>query len=355
MSTATEKASRADVLEAVELLEQAVSAWEVAEEPLAQFNGRTVKAISDAMITAATELFDALATPGIDREAWDLVLAVDRFEAALMNWAQRSQSKPHSTDPGGGSEVWGPYGDLLRAKTPRRMRKPTPMKSLTAQNVSFRQIAKEYGWYLADGTTPDETKVMEELSEPGLHYRPDSYVHPHDARYLAELESQWNKRCEGLSEDGSAFGAMAAANRAEAPRRQKEWKAPPEPIEELLRQNVGIVQIAKMHRVDVDEVRQIAADLGIYSDPSVYAFVRQHPHAPAEAVQQQEKAETLRINPRSEYSDIEERIVALSEDGHPPGVIARVLKANGHPEITHQRVTRVLQNWAEAEPATNEE
>lgn len=339
--------TRDDVLEAVEQLEAAVSAWEQAEEPTAEYQGRTVKAISDALVDGATELFNTLATADIEPEAWPLVLAADRFEAALINWAKRTESQPHRTDPEGGTEVWGPYQELLRAKTPRRWRQPTPIKALIAQNVTYRQIAKEYGWYLSDGRTPDETRVLEEISNPGMHYKPDSYVHPHDARYLRELEAQWNERCEGLEEGTSEFGELAAASRREdAPKRKKEWKPPPESIEELLRQNVNIAQIAKMHRVELDDVRRLAAEIGVFNDPSVWAFVKGQDTP--DLAQQRHKAEILRTNSHPECLDIEERIVAISEDGHPPGRVAEILRENGHPEITHQRVTRVLKAWAES-------
>lgn len=340
--------SRADVLELVGEFRAQLRHWEEADEPVVQWRGRESKVISQALCESAVALFDAVETQWIEQDAWELCLGLDRFQKALTAWAQKVESSPMTTDPQGGTAVWGPWNDVLRLLEPRRRRRPSPIRSLEAEKVSHRQIAKEYGWYLPDGT-PDERKVIEEITEPGKHYDEARYIHPNDEAHDARIQQAWEQRCEGLGKE-SEFGRKSRGVESFKPTR--EWRKPPETIEQLLKQGVPLNQIARMHRVDLDEVKAEAAAIGLWTDAEVVRYARENID---QAFARREQLEMAKINSHPEYGQsLEERVLAISLDGHPPDMVARVLQRNGFGEASKELVTSILQRIDSEQPEATE-
>ena len=48
--------------------------------------------------------------------------------------------------------------------------------------------------------------VLEELAEPGRHYKPETYCHPKDAAWEKQLDERWASRCQDLAGE-SAYSA----------------------------------------------------------------------------------------------------------------------------------------------------
>jgi len=342
--------SRAEVLEAVDAFRQSVAEWEATDGPLVQWGGHPTKALSKEVEEAAAGLFSTLATTAIQQDAWDLVLAVDRFELAMVHWWQRIEGRASDVDPQGGDAVWHPWNDVLHALDVRRRRQPEAIQSLLAQKVNHRQIAKQYGWYRDDGVTPDERMVLEEIQQPGLHYDPATYMHPSDKKYLAQLTKKWEERTERLGEaEGSPFQQAKDQQLRRSGGQAKIDRPPaPESIEELVRQGVPIVQVAKMKNCHPDEVRRTAAQMGVFYDPSVYQFVG----TPKEQMDNRHKAEILKVNSHVEYgASLEDRVLAIADDGHPPGIIAQVLQANGFAQATPSVIENILLRAASEQEA----
>lgn len=116
------------------------------------------------------------------------------------------------------------------------------------QKVPHRQIALIYGWFLPNGV-PDEQKVREELAQPGRHVGPD-FIPPEERKRRERLANAVDQRRRLL-------------DRREHQEVSAKFKPAPESVEELLRQNVTIRQIAEMKGISQEEVVKEAKRLGI--------------------------------------------------------------------------------------------
>lgn len=326
----------AAVKEAVEKLNREIVDWQNADGPLVDYRGAPTRAISEALSQSCVTLFEFVDSDDIEPEAWPIVLAIDNFEREVTHHAEQTSVSPNNTDPGGGTPVWFAWNLVIRSLVPAKKRIPPPMTSLVAEGVRYRQIAKIFGWYEADGITPDERKVVEEINSPGKHFNPDTYVHPSDAKKEVDLQYQWEERRKArAAREGRTVLGPAKQSTA------KEWAPPPETIEQLLKQEVSIRQIAKMHRVEENEVRAIAADIGVFSDPLVVAIARDNEK---ENARKRRKIQVAKVNTHPELPTIEERVFEMTLDGHTPGMVAEAMQLAGFPQVTRAYVLDIIES-----------
>lgn len=325
--------SRQDLAAGLKTLDAEVARWEAADAPIVRWRNGPRKAISDRLIELFHELFEAVATADVADEIKPTVLKIDAFEDVLAEWAEECDLSPEDADPRGPIKLWAAYREIAMALTEYRPRKAEPIETLITQKVSDRQIALIYGWKQPDGS-PDTAKVLEEKAEPGKHYDPATWVHPSEAKAKAELDARWAQRSDRVD-----ARVADKHTRPEAP----------ETIEELIQQRVPSKQIAKMKRVDVEEVRQRAIELGIPLDGQ---FVRRTSPADkmaelreAEADREAEMAKKMeQQNADDDPGDppLIEQILSLYIDGKSPQQIADALQAD-HPKLTYQKVSRMIQ------------
>lgn len=318
------KVTRGRMLAAVERLEAAVQAWEASDDPslrryYKQPSGieREVKAISIALERAFVDLFHECHTREVEQDAWPLVLAIDNLEAKLTEFADR-QLLEANQDPSGSPELWCAYEEVLRAKKPYCPKRPEPIKQLVSENVPRAQIAKIYGFRRPDGSA-DVVKLQEEIENPGKHYQPETWVHPRDQQFWAEITAKWAARCDKLDQ--------AVEGRSQRPAKRDAL----ETVEELILQGVHAEQIAKMKRLSVDQVRTQAAEMGVSLDAqSVGYFTYWEAQRGMEAQRQERLRQAMghaAIHVHDELgSDREARILAMRDDGHSPRTILDSLR-----------------------------
>lgn len=328
-----------EIKEAVDFLEQVVSEWQSTpreEAAMVIWRGMDRQAVSQAIEEAAASLFDLIAGDDIEdsHAAHALVLAIDAFDDAFSKWAEQCQLTPDRTDPSGGPEVWEPFRRMLDARVQKVYPKPEPIEALVAGKVSHAQIAKIYGWRDASGA-PDILKVQEEITVPGMHYKPAAWVHPGESRAVADVADRW-----------AARNAKSRPSRTVA--KPKAPKETPETLDELIYDGVNVAQIAKMKRITPDAVRARAAELGVPLDGSILAAAaakRRMPSPTEDEEEIAEKAEALRILGANDYGDLGDdmkaRVLAISADGRPPRDIVKIL-AGAFPTLTYQKVTRLI-------------
>lgn len=329
--------TRQTLAPALKALDAEVARWEAADAPIVRWRTGPRKAISDSLIESFHEMFEAVATDDVSDDIKPIVLKIDAFEDALAEWAEACDLTPEDADPRGSAKLWAAFREVISSLTEYRPRKAESIETLVAQKVSDRQIAMIYGWKQEDGS-PDTTKVLEEKANPGTHYDPETWVHPSEMKAKAELDARWALRMDRVDA------------RVVAKHTQREA---PETLEELIQQRVPSKQIAKMKRVDVELVRQRAAELGVPLDGQ---FVRRT--SPADKMAELREADADReaelaqkMQPDADESgepSLLERILELYVDGKSPQQIADELKAD-HPKLTYQKVSRMIQ---EAEQQT---
>lgn len=339
-NTSAAELTRDQILAAVEKLEVVVGQWEQSrdESLMVYFRGNQVRQLSQAIEQAAMELFELCDTPAITRDAWPLVLEIDVLDGELEQFAERYAVAPDATDPHGPNSLWAAYQNVIKAKTPPRLHKIEPIQQLLAERVDRKNIAKIYGWRRPDGT-PDLDKLQEEISHPGTHYDPSTFVHPVDKRFWEAIEEKWFARVASFeaSEDGDS-------------RKTKLNKEAPESLDDLILQGVNAKQIAKMKKIDVDEVQARAAELGMALDGSTVAYASYADAQRAAATKAQDGLQSalniasLNIH-RELGNDQPGRIAAMLADGVAPRIVVDALRPH-FPTIRFQDVAMIISRRA---------
>lgn len=335
--------SRKAIVQAVQALKSAITAWEnmpLTQAPSTVWRGVPRKQVSQEIEEAAVELFDLVNRLDIEPSAYPLVLAIDYFDDTFSAWGEACSKAADRTDPSGSPEVWGAWTEVLRELTLRTYPLPEPIGALVNAKppVSPKQIAKIYGW-LDESGQADTQKVQEEMTAPGTHFDPKTWVHPSAKRFAAEMERKWAERAKRIAtvrQTGRATSRPEPVAKREAP----------ESIEELIRQGVNSEQISKMKKVTRAHVRAVAAELGLPLDGNVVAdvFRKGRPDSDEEK-EVAEQAEAMRIagiNSHEELGgDIKGRVLAMAADGVKPGDITKAL-ALADPNLNHQKVNKIL-------------
>jgi hypothetical protein len=337
--------SRKAIVQAVQALKRALTAWEnqpIHQAPTTLWRGVRRKQISGEVESAAQDLFDLVNRLDIEESAYPLVLEIDRFDDIWLAWAETCSKSPDQADPSGSPEVWAAWEQVLKELTPRSYSLPEPIGALANAKppVSPNQIAKIYGWYDEHGQ-PDTQKVQEEITTPGTHFNPKTWVHPSRKRFEAQMQRTWQERAKRV---GDARRSGPAESRPE----QRAKPEAPESVEELIRQGVNSAQIVKMKKTTMAHVRAVAAELGVPLDGNVVADVFRKGRADTDDEKDiAEKAETMRVaglNTHDELGgDIKGRVLAMSADGVKPGDITKALTL-ADPNLNHQKVVKILKD-----------
>lgn len=323
---------RSTVASAVRRVQDEIAIWQASDSPFVQWRGRTRKAISDLLIQAFHGLFDLVGTDDVANDAKNIILKIDAMEDALADWAQACDLTPEDADPKGSTALWAAWTEVLDALKQQRPRKPEDIATLVEQKVSDRQIALIYGWRDEAGE-PDLAKVREEKAKPGTHYDPTQWVHPAEVKIQAAIDQAWAERQQRIDDKVVSRHMPMVA---------------PESIEELIQQRVPSKQIAKMKRVDIEEVRAVAARIGVPLDGQFVrrvsavdrlADIRDEETQREASLEHQMARQTPSGD--SETSGLEDRVLDLYLDGQSPQEIAAAL-ASEFPNLTYQKVGRII-------------
>jgi hypothetical protein len=278
-----------------------------------------------------------------------MVQALDVVDQLLTRFVQAEQIVAGSQRPDGGHALDDAFKGLFAARRkPRVKRQPTPIKQLQAEGVFPSQIAKIYGWYLLDGNTrrPDIEKLQQEIDQPGRHYNADTWESPEDVKYWRQMQEWWDVRSKSVG--GQPLTNLKGELVVEA---RAEWRPPQESVDELILQGVNAAQVAKMHRINVEEVHERAAILGVALD-SNSVVASQFLQAQRERMKRdQERLQKAMANQNQgleTYPELGEdrdgRILRMSEDGVKARHISDALRRE-FPTITPTQVGMIVAKY----------
>lgn len=244
------------VLGASRQIAKAYEKWSLQDGPYVPFNGVMMKGMSQELVGSVEECIDGTADGdengqairNVSPEARRLMLCLDAIGYAFIKWVQDGSMGLSHARPTGSDELDCAFKHLIDVQSQRTLPHPTPVKTLMDQGAPLGTIALKYGWKQEDGS-PDIDKVYEELETPGTHYNKDTWVHPAHRSAMAEVEKQW-------------------ADRRPRPKlfHDDEKTAPKptlRPIEEMIAAHAPIEQIARLYKLEYDEVVEMAKMQGV--------------------------------------------------------------------------------------------
>jgi hypothetical protein len=347
--------SRQDVIHAWQSFGEAVTVWEASKAPvLVEWEGglsRSFELLEPAVVQLMQDLQDNTV---IEKSAWAIVLAIDEFITATIEWAEQVKVNPRGTNPSGSKAVWDAYREVRPAmedRLPERLESVASLLSL--RGITPQQVAVIYDWYDESGN-PDVDRVEEERLNPGRHTA--GTRNPARVKREKEIEARWKKRCEEFGGyDPSVFDGSDSTE-------QPPRKDPPAPesFEELLSyEGMTLEQVARMKQVSIDEVREHAREIAVMNTDV------------ARLMGAELAAERLTIDPTKvarknqieaslmeTYAGLEtkERVWAMADDGWNVGRICAGLRAHGV-GVSYEDVLRYLSQKPEvtSEPGQTEE
>lgn len=233
------------IINAVAELKRTHDAWENDSEA-----PRVPTAALEAAIETAIDVCAVGDIPGDCRQLVNAMGLVAREWQRFKDGAMTADFRPLPS-------FWGELGavfSLLKGAqaAPRKTREPVHV--LLAQGVSEYQITHPmHGWFnpeterwegplLDEYGNTDFAKLYKERDKPGSVI-PEDWIHPAEAARMAE-------------EEKASRGHLLAAS-------QPAPTEDPATIEELLRQGAFPEQVARVKRVPIEEVREVARQCGI--------------------------------------------------------------------------------------------
>jgi hypothetical protein len=334
--------TRQQAVEAVERLRTAIQDWEGGDAPTAMHRGKAYKKFTTPVVEVMGEVCGLFLTTDIDRDAWELAMAVDGFRDESNRFFESQKVAEEAVRPNGTDEMWEAFRDVIRklSASPRKL--PGGIRQLQRDGSNAITIAKKYGWYTKDGK-PDLQRVSEEDNDPGTHYDPKTFVHPSEAAGVARLQKLWDARCQRLGELlHKEVSAPARVARTPDPR----------PLEELIRSNPGITdkQIAIRKCCSIDDIHAQLDEMGLFysaatglrTTDAVKRALWMNRGAVSDTGPESDDV-LSRFNVHDEIGqDLEARMLAMAEDGVKPRNIAKALSKRFPAGVTYQQVTTVL-------------
>lgn len=234
--------------------------WREADGPYRNIGGHNTKVISKEFDATIREIINGTAdakygedgkleTRDVEPQARSMVMLLDQLGYAFRKWLQDVSLGLSSARPTGSDEFDNALKRIEELLNTRKLQPPEPVAALVARSASPQQIAKKYGWKTEDGS-PDVRKVHEEIANPGTHFNEKEWVHPAEVALNREVAMLWATREPRVA----LFPDMEDVN---AP------KPVVRSIEELITARAPVEQIARLHKVDADDVLELAKDMGV--------------------------------------------------------------------------------------------
>lgn len=315
--------------------------WVPAPEQKAAFLNEGVKPVTDDLKDVIIECCEKFQVTEIDQPAWEITLAVDVFYAEFGRWATSMAAAPEAIHPGGSSEMWDAFRDILRVADKRRPPAPPSPNVLVSQGTTPRTAALRLGWYTPDGN-PDVPRINRELSAKpeDQEYDPDSWVHPREQKFFEEIRVAFEKRNEQLAEVQERMKPRSV----ERTPCKESWES----LFEL--PYMTLRQIAIMKMVTEDEARAKMEDFGYTT--CVEGFRRAHEGGRIRRGDK-EPEWLSQHDPHDECGDdITARVIACYRDGMiKPKSIADFLAGARNLPVTVQQAGKIIKQHKEAAAA----
>lgn len=319
-----------------------VDSWERSDEPKVPWKGGNRKAINIPIQDAIIALAKFVDRQNFTTQCYELVLAIDEFVDASLDWAAAMHANPRDTDPIGSPRMWHLLGHARAMSEPRTWKRVEPVDELIRMKLTAAQICNIYGWFDEDGR-PQEWKVNEEQKVPGSHFDPIAWINPNQKRFYDQLAILWAGRAN-KTRVGSPDELLKPVAKSDHLDRSS-WNDPgpaPEPVEELLQlPGMTIAQVAEMKHLSMDEVHAIAVQCRIPIDASVAAEIAR---GSIELANRNVETETdmirARLNTYPEIESLEDRIYCMMDDNLTAGMILQALKPSV-PHLTYSAVVAI--------------
>lgn len=300
--------------------------WRSADAPSELYMGQPVKPMTEDVIEALDAFGAARDIEDVPDDVKPIILVIDVMDDEFQAWLSARSVAPESVFPGGTAELRSAIDAVADSFTVKPRKLPESITSLVDKGVGLVQIAKIYGFLDEDGD-PDTAMVMEEMREPGTHYNPETWVSAAERRRQREVAEQWARR------DHVPFDRIT--DKHDKPRR-----IAPEPLDQLIAANVPSQQIAKMKGIDLEEVEQRAAELGIALDGRFrHPVAGKNDHREQQHIAQERQDAYAESHP--EVDNMEDRILACHLDGMKPNDIATAMRQD-YPALTWQKALAVI-------------
>lgn len=323
-----QRLTRDFVTEAIKDVGKVVDLWDASDAPNTNWRGSTTKQISGDVLAALDAICSMCGATELDDDVKEIILEIDRLQSELAAWGIALDISADSVHPAGTPELWSSFRAVREIIRPRTRRLPEPIRDLMESGVNDDQICKIYGFIDSNGT-PDPVKLFEEKTTPGTHFDVKKWVHPSEARRMAEINERWKNR---------TFTEHTPVS-TEAERKRH---VAAESVIDLLAQNVPSEQISLMKAITVEEVEAVAIENGLPIDGR-----NVRPRDETDENKQALANRRAELIPRShpEISDMEERILACHIDDMKAKDIAEAMQPE-YPDLSWQKVNGVIAKHA---------
>lgn len=312
--------------------------WIPAPEQKAAFMNEGVKPVTDELKDVIIKSCEKFQSTDIEQAAWEMTLAIDVFYAEFGRWVTSMAAAPEAIHPGGSSEMWDAFRDVLRVADKRQPPAPPPPSVLVSQGATPRTAALRLGWYTPEGS-PDVPRINRELAAKpeDQEYDPSTWVHPREKKFFEEIREAFEARNQQLSE---AQERMKPRTVARQPCKES-WES----LFELPYMTLRQISIMKM--VTEDEARAKMEELGYTT--CVEGFRRAHEGGRVRRGDK-EPEWLSQNNPHDECGDdIQARVIACYEDGLTrPKSIADLLTGARNLPVTVRQVSEIIKRHKEA-------
>lgn len=300
---------------------------------------------TEALADALEDCFLIVNRGDIPQQCREIHTALGRLE---FEWEEYKAGRKMQRNGRPQESLWAAYRELLEAR--RGAIEPVPrtiesVRNLRKQGVSDLQIAKMYGtsrpgefdrvwtgpFFDSRGRVNhrliDQQEAFENGDKTADRIIPEGWIHPDEQSRVEEERKEMEKKLSRMTE---------------SQRHRDDTPTPKDPstIEEHLLEGAYAAQVAKAHGVSIEEVMQVANQLGIKPN---------EPNSP-KPWDQQEAEEKVRLR-----KEAEEMILLIysesQEQGEEPSAKEIAEQANselGRTDITHQKVGMVLREAREA-------
>jgi len=311
-----------DLAAAIDAVRAAYDEWQQGDSAVVLWRGQEVDAIPKSIDVAVGKLAETLLSNDFPREEWGAVLEADRFVEAYRVLGRQLASRPDETPPYGTAGLWNRYRAMLEATKRREVKHLEPLLIEEKRGTSLSQMAKMAGFRRANGE-PDIDAAAERLKAERAGTA-EPIVLPEIREQEEIIAKAWEKR-----------KAVVAKKLEQAEAANLEDQGDEELDDLVCLPNMTAKQIKKMlPGVTDEEIREAAATQGVRLSDVQGGYKRLPLHeqlAQREAEEKQRFDEGEQIEFANTYPELEidERLLAMSDDGLSPRLISEALERDG--------------------------
>lgn len=315
-------------------------------------NNHVTAALDDAM----TDLIDGFSAGDIPGSCRALSALVAEFGVAWTAWQAAVDRGGSALTPPDDAcwQAWERVVDEYRGVVSPSSPPVESVVTLREQKVPDRQICEIYGWVDIQGR-PEIFKVEEEIANPGKHTK--DWVDPISKRRQAAEQEQRS--------------LVAKVRRLRQAKVDRMNATAPESLEDLVRQDVPIGQIAEILRMTPDDVLAAcdAAELprpkaasemfvdrtGLYEESLSEPMARQFASDAAESKRIRTSADDVDAVDAADADDVatdpaltvERQVIQLHLGGREPADIASELSSGGSEKVSARKVQAIIKRYSE--------